>query len=168
MTAYPRAKVILVERDVDAWYESFNQAVIVSNEIPPRVRAVMEQFNTMMWKLRSIIPGIMEGQFRAKDIPEWRRRAKTVYKEHYAEIRGLLEDQPERLLNFDLSTGWKPLCDFLGKDIPDVPFPRVNESAQHDEMIKIVFMQVVQGFLLSSLKVVTPVVVGIFMWRAWH
>lgn len=37
---------------------------------------------------------------------------------------------PDRLLEIDLKDlGWKPLCNFLGKDIPDVAFPRLNESS---------------------------------------
>jgi hypothetical protein len=28
----------------------------------------------------------------------------------------------------DLAEGWAPLCKFLGKPIPNEPFPRVNEA----------------------------------------
>lgn len=28
----------------------------------------------------------------------------------------------------DLAEGWEPLCKFLGKPIPDEPFPRVNDA----------------------------------------
>ncbi|CZT16077.1 uncharacterized protein RCC_01917 [Ramularia collo-cygni] len=167
IASYPEAKVILVERDVDAWYTSFDQAVIVSNEIPHWFRALLEQLSEKAWKLRHIIPGIMKGQFQARDIPEWRSKAKTVYKEHYAEIRGLLEDQPDRLLEYQLGNGWKPLCEFLGKDIPDVEFPRINESAQHDTMIKIVFLQMARNVFIASVKTALPVVVAFFLWRDW-
>ena len=34
MAAYPDAKVILVERDIDAWYPSFERALIQGLEIP--------------------------------------------------------------------------------------------------------------------------------------
>ena len=29
----------------------------------------------------------------------------------------------EKLLWFDVREGWEPLCEFLGVDVPDVPFP---------------------------------------------
>jgi hypothetical protein len=35
---------------------------------------------------------------------------------------------PERLLEWSAQDGWEPLCKFLGKDIPDEPFPHVNTS----------------------------------------
>ena len=35
---------------------------------------------------------------------------------------------PERLLVFNVKQGWAPLCEFLGKEVPDEPFPFVNET----------------------------------------
>ena len=53
---------------------------------------------------------------------------RRTYTEHYAHIRAKVA--PKRLLNFHPKDGWAPLCEFLGKDVPeDVPFPRVNEAA---------------------------------------
>lgn len=34
----------------------------------------------------------------------------------------------ERLLVFDVSEGWEPLCNFLGVAVPDVPFPHSNDA----------------------------------------
>ena len=34
----------------------------------------------------------------------------------------------ERLLIMKMKDGWEPLCKFLGKPIPDEPFPWVNDS----------------------------------------
>lgn len=35
---------------------------------------------------------------------------------------------PERLLEFKLGSGWEPLCEFLGEEVPDVPYPNVNDK----------------------------------------
>ena len=37
------------------------------------------------------------------------------------------------MLEYQLGQGWGPLCNFLGKDIPDIPFPHVNDSVEFDE-----------------------------------
>ena len=37
---------------------------------------------------------------------------------------------PERLLVFDVREGWAPLCDFLDVEVPDGPFPRLNEARE--------------------------------------
>jgi hypothetical protein len=35
----------------------------------------------------------------------------------------------ERLLEYKLGSGWKPLCDFLGKEVPEEEFPNINDVA---------------------------------------
>jgi hypothetical protein len=42
-------------------------------------------------------------------------------------IRGLVPT--ERLLEWTVEDGWEPLCEFLGKPVPDEPFPHVNAAA---------------------------------------
>ena len=38
-------------------------------------------------------------------------------------------DAPKsRLLVFEAKQGWEPLCRFLGVDVPDEPYPRVNTT----------------------------------------
>jgi len=41
----------------------------------------------------------------------------------------------ERLLVWDPSEGWEPLCAFLGVGVPDEPLPRLNDSAAFTEGI---------------------------------
>lgn len=36
----------------------------------------------------------------------------------------------QRLLVFDVREGWAPLCDFLGFEVPDKPFPYLNEARE--------------------------------------
>lgn len=42
-------------------------------------------------------------------------------------IRGLVPR--ERLLEWTVEDGWEPLCEFLGKPVPNEPFPHVNAAA---------------------------------------
>ena len=49
-----------------------------------------------------------------------------MYKEHNAWIKSLVK--PENLLVYNVKDGWEPLCSFLGRKIPDKPFPRVNDE----------------------------------------
>lgn len=56
----------------------------------------------------------------------------TLYEAHNLWVRAHVP--PERLLIFDPSMGWEPLCTFLGKDLPHqtklAPFPKTNERAR--------------------------------------
>jgi hypothetical protein len=47
----------------------------------------------------------------------------------------------ERLLEYELGSGWDPLCAFLGKEVPDVLFPRANESAIMQEKVDILIVR---------------------------
>ena len=62
--------------------------------------------------------------------------AKKVYISMHEEVRRIVPK--DRLLEFQLKDGWRPLCEFLGKDVPDTPFPRVNESAEFGERMKLI------------------------------
>lgn len=42
----------------------------------------------------------------------------------------------DKLLVFDVREGWAPLCKFLGKPIPDVPFPNTNDTQAMQELHK--------------------------------
>lgn len=54
-------------------------------------------------------------------------KGKQVYLDHVAEVRSLVPS--EQLLEYKISEGWGPLCEFLGEEIPDTPFPRGNDMA---------------------------------------
>ena len=43
----------------------------------------------------------------------------------------------DRLLEFDVRQGWKPLCDFLGKPVPDGAFPHINDRAVVDVIVNV-------------------------------
>ena len=42
---------------------------------------------------------------------------------------------PERLLVWSVTDGWEPLCEFLEVPVPDMPFPRVNDSREFVERV---------------------------------
>ena len=48
------------------------------------------------------------------------------FEQHNARVKERVP--PERLLVMEIKDGWEPLCDFLGKPIPDGPFPHLNEG----------------------------------------
>ena len=113
---YPDARVILTSRDPVAWHASICRTLLpLRKAIPlwlPGVHAVAELTDRVIWQ------GTFDG--KASD----QRHAIAVYEQHRERVRSCIS--PERLLEFDVSEGWKPLCDFLDVPVPDVPFPRAN------------------------------------------
>ena len=65
---------------------------------------------------------------------DFENRGKDVFKAHYDLVRQLVP--PERLLEYDVSQGWEPLCNFLGEEIPDERFPYTNSSRDFQNGIR--------------------------------
>lgn len=137
IAAYPKARVVLVEREIEAWYASFERALIAGTEHPGIVGGLAWLDRERTGKQVPVLyRGIMQGQFGARDAKEFKAKARAVYRRHYEEIREVLKTRGEegRLLEYKLGQGWEPLCKFLGVKVPDTEFPRVNETEVHDEM----------------------------------
>src|SRR5690606_32998407 len=117
----PEAKVILTVRDPDAWFDSFSATIVPfigarGTHASPHANAIAEMGDKL----------IREGVFGGR----WSDRAHAiaVFNAHIAEVQRTLP--PERLLTFDASEGWAPLCAFLGVPVPAISFPHLN-SSQH-------------------------------------
>ena len=61
----------------------------------------------------------------------------------------LAEVPKDKLLVFRPADGWGPLCAHLGKPVPDVPFPNVNDSAEFKSKV-LVALNVV-GWVTAAL-----------------
>ena len=123
---YPEAKVIIVEPDITTWFKSFQNAVVVPfySSLNP-ILAVLDP--TLMGSVYGVFKRILverEGPFKSATVEEFDFSARWVYKSHYETIRKVTPT--ERLLEFKLEDGWQPLCEFLGKEVPRQPFPRVD------------------------------------------
>ena len=56
--------------------------------------------------------------------PSVRQRCLSGFRQHREKV--LRTIPKDRLLIFNLSDGWGPLCEFLGKPVPSEPFPHVD------------------------------------------
>ncbi|KAK3177392.1 hypothetical protein K4F52_009801 [Lecanicillium sp. MT-2017a] len=125
--AYPNAKVVLVQRDYDKWFKSMDEGIFQWFDYW-LVKGYIQLIEPLLGLhaggagLKSIL-----GYFEARNIGEARENAPRIYAQHYRNIPTLVP--PARLLYFKLEDGWGPLCEFLGKPIPDVAFPHINEAA---------------------------------------
>jgi hypothetical protein len=113
--AYPDAKVILTERDPESWFAS-TQATIFSRDLPPD--------SEDPW---TIMVGKVIGELFGRQLHD-KQRAIGVYEAHNARVREVIP--PERLLVYQVSEGWAPLCAFLDAPVPDAPMPKVNSTEE--------------------------------------
>lgn len=52
---------------------------------------------------------------------------RRCYRNHYQAVTRHFR-RSKKLLVMDIQEGWEPLCRFLNRDIPDIPFPRVKRD----------------------------------------
>ena len=132
IAAYPAAQVILVEREIEAWYRSFDRTVVAA------------QWNRVFGVAAALDPVFLGPIKRchrrwathwmgAPSAATMRATARQAYRDHYALVRRVTP--PARLLEYRLGDGWPPLCAFLDKPVPDVPFPRVNDAEALQELL---------------------------------
>ncbi len=115
---YPGSKFILTERDADGW-----------------IRSQVKHFGTRTTPMREMIYGADAGAPEGNESIYLER-----YRRHGREVREYFKDRPDDLLIMDLTAGdgWPALCDFLGYEVPDKPFPRANtaESRKAEPILK--------------------------------
>ncbi|KAI6815739.1 hypothetical protein KC367_g5118 [Hortaea werneckii] len=122
---FPEAQVVLVDRGVESWFESW--MAFCENAYDPFIGLLGRLdpgFLGRITGLGACITSITAGFARDKD--EARVRSRRAYRHHYRDVREFVPRG--RLLEFRLQEGWAPLCEFLGREVPDVPFPHLNEK----------------------------------------
>ena len=121
MHVYPEAKIVLSIRDAEEWYASAVNTIFQSMD--SNLLAQDESLRTRIEMLKEIIvDGTFDGDLRDRD------KCIKIYKENIEKCRS--EVPSDRLIEFDASLGWKPLCHALGCKIPTKPFPHVNKAAE--------------------------------------
>jgi hypothetical protein len=125
---YPDAKVLLSVRDPEAWYKSMSDTIYqpMKSSAPDGAPELLRLQTEMVRK--AILSETFDNRFEDK------AHAIEVFNRHNQEVRDAID--PARLLVFDVREGWAPLCRFLEVPIPDEPFPRLNDSATTQAMIR--------------------------------
>ena len=155
IAAYPEAKVVLVERDYDRWFASIFDSLIPTMWGAPANFSVGYIEPLLGSRSGAASRKMVLGLFGARDPAEARSRAREAYDRHGERIREVTP--PERLLVYKLGDGWGPLCEFLGKEVPDEDFPWTNEA----EMLRRIAMGIVLNNVLKAAGLVLPWVIGV-------
>ena len=119
---FPDAKIILTVRDSeDAWLKSWKENLQLSR-MPFHVRILMI-IVPWMRKLKHFMATSRLAIYGSCN-PEATALYRVKYRQHNERVQAVIP--AEKLLVFNVKQGWKPLCEFLGCDVPSIPFPRAN------------------------------------------
>lgn len=118
---YPDAKVILTVRDANKWFDSTNET-IHSVEFARFIEN--SPFGVMIQKT---IWDKMDNRMQDREymVDFFTKRTSEIIDSIAA----------ERLLVYQVSEGWEPLCKFLGVQIPDTEFPHINSREETKELL---------------------------------
>ncbi|PNY25292.1 Uncharacterized protein TCAP_04774 [Tolypocladium capitatum] len=137
---YPAAKVVVLNRDPDDWYESVLGTIA-------KVKAPSSPLDVLSWLYLVLLDSQGRNWFRlirvmslATPFDHVKERGKAVawFNERYAEFRDRIP--AERRIEYSVKDGWAPLCEHLGVPVPmvedaqtgrmvEAPFPHVNDRA---------------------------------------
>ncbi|CAK8677574.1 uncharacterized protein LOC143446207 [Clavelina lepadiformis] len=129
LQAFPDAKVILTTRNEDDWLKSFCGQNKVQNGnftyqlmqiLSPTGRKYFKYVNSLAMSRCGLE---MKHSFDFSFVNNG-MVLKKAFRQHTQYC--LQNCPPDKLLDYDVRQGWAPLCEFLGKKIPDKPFPREN------------------------------------------
>ena len=129
LEAYPDSKVILSKREEDSWLKSLvNQLQVFEAVISRRFLAVLSPTSRkQIFILYSHLTAIL-----GSADPKSACVLRTRYRMHNHRVKSLVP--PEKLLVYNVKQGWKPLCDFLGCEVPTVAFPHENVKGEIAEV----------------------------------
>jgi hypothetical protein len=138
--AYPEAKVILTVRDPRRWHKSIGSMgpqMPVDGDVD--MAAVVEHMPERMRRFAELMPLMNDATQRVlgngfgfgSQMDE--ETAVGVFEHHTENVRSALP--ADRLLVFQASDGWGPLCEFLGVEAPvDEPYPHLNDTETMQRM----------------------------------
>ncbi len=115
---YPHAKILLTVRSSESWYASMERTIF---------KTLKASTDPASIGLKLIANGVFSGRL------DDRAHAIAMYEKNNAEAQAAFGKH--RLLTYNLGDGWKSLCNFLGKPIPDAPFPHSNSPEEFASMI---------------------------------
>jgi len=138
MKHYPDAKVILTVRPFEKWYTSVYSTIWQAG--PQTVSQKIAMMSKLLFnpRLRSVIKCVkfakgtifgvhLQGQFTDKVFAE------KIFDKHNADVKAYVP--ADKLLVYDVSEGWAPLCKFLGVPEPNEPFPHLNKKENFKAML---------------------------------
>lgn len=118
---YPHAKVILSIRDPEDWWESYSKTIKVFRE------AEMSPEAPHMRQIQEFVDVFLADRFATKDA------AISDFEAHIADVKSAIP--ADRLLAYELGSGWEPLCTFLGVPVPEQPYPHTNSTKVFQETV---------------------------------
>ncbi|KAK8023658.1 hypothetical protein PG993_011724 [Apiospora rasikravindrae] len=161
---YPDARVVLVTRDPERWWRSLG--AVGKRTSPwylPYLTAPVPGWRWIPTMMRLFLVSTKERSLGLKpDEKDPHRGGPQMIGKHNQSVR----DQVPRdqLLEMDLKEGWEPLSKFLGRPVPEGPFPRANDAEAAEKVAKEMFVKCVLAWLTIFSGAGVGLYTGLMLW----
>ena len=141
MEIFPDAKCIFFEREEESWFESYRnqmEKICARKNLPDPLHYLMLRIlSPTMYKYTKWAHSDLMGHFISKQFVsrKWNMSKGTInkmiacknYRMHCADF---LRNCPaeKRLILESMNCGWQVICDYVGKEIPDLRWPHKNKN----------------------------------------
>ncbi|KAL6713164.1 hypothetical protein ACLMJK_009285 [Lecanora helva] len=160
ITAYPDAKVILTVRNPDKWVRSMEESYYKMLDLVPWWNPLL-YYDPDIWSsfrkfLHQILSGLTSNDIHNHDAL---RRGFIAHNDH---VRSLVP--ANELLIYQAGDGWEPLCRHLGKEVPEEPYPRVNEGSYAANGIRFLVVRALWEMCALPVKALAGIGVAWVVW----
>lgn len=110
--AFPGSRFVLTVRQPEKWLRSYQNMLATQRDASDELDANRRILYGLPF------PNVTEAQLLER------------YQRHNAEVEGYFRERPNDLLvvDWESGSGWNELCGFLGKAVPNQPFPHANKG----------------------------------------
>jgi Sulfotransferase domain len=118
---YPDSKVLLSIRSPERWWESYSSTI---KQLLERMDEIPEEYPRLVLEMANKI--ITEQTFEG--VTSNKEHVLAAFEKRINDVKRVIP--VHRLLLFDVTEGWPPLCEFLGVPIPESVFPHSNTKIE--------------------------------------
>lgn len=155
---YPDAQIIVTTRDPERWWKSTEP--VANNVMNMWLGLVFWPVPGLRW-WKAMVEAHTVGRFAELYYASGETKPGVfVYERHMEYLERIVPR--EKIHYYDVKDGWEPLCKILGKPVPDVPFPHINDAESAEKVfvdkLKLAWMYWAGVFGAAA-------VVGAVLWR---
>lgn len=129
MDMFPDAKIILNQREsAQIWADSIQGSLEWFNSRTYQFLGLLWLNNRLHFQMSRVACDIWQQKFDLQEKGHHGLFSADLYDKYNRWVREEAAKRGRTVLEFQAKDGWRPLCKFLGKPVPSVPFPRLNDQ----------------------------------------
>merc|ERR1719387_910767 len=125
MNKYPDSKFVLPVKDAESWYNSYlhlfhkPKSDYIQVDLMQKSNFTKDSSQGVPYDCKAAHYWGCDFTEEFAPLEETKEACLAGYRAHYERVQQVIP--PERLLPFNYSDGYRPLCEFLGKEVPTFP-----------------------------------------------